>query len=142
PWMTLRMPQYGEANLGSLPDTLALLEGVIAEPETHRPDLTAEKLEAGRLLTGKNGHGCISCHDISGITGGGTRGPDLALTSQRVRHDWYVRWMHNPQRIAPGTRMPQNFIDGKALLTTVYNGDGDKQIDALWSYLALGPGLP
>jgi len=142
PWMTLRMPQYGGPNVGFLPDAFPAAEGTAPEADGPKPGGTAEQLAAGRTLAGKNGHGCISCHDISGVTGGGTRGPDLALTARRVRHDWYVRWMHNPQRIAPGTRMPQNFIDGKALLTTVYNGDADKQIEALWTYLALGPGLP
>jgi hypothetical protein len=76
------------------------------------------------------------------VTGGGTRGPDLATTNQRVRYDWYLRWMHQPQRLAPGTRMPQTFIDGKALLTTYFDGDGDRQAEALWAYYSLGPGLP
>ena len=32
---------------------------------------------------GKEGLGCISCHDISGVPTGGTRGPDLATTHRR-----------------------------------------------------------
>lgn len=142
PWMTLRMPQYGTHKVGFLPEALAAIEGTTPDTEAPKATFTADLIQNGRLLAGKNGHGCISCHDISGITGGGTRGPDLALTNQRVRFDWYARWMHNPQRIVPGTRMPQNFIDGKALLATVYGGDGDKHIAALWAYMALGPGLP
>jgi cbb3-type cytochrome oxidase cytochrome c subunit len=142
PWMTLRMPQYGEPNVGFLADALPKLEGTTPDDTPGKVDLTAAQVEAGRTLAGKNGHGCISCHDISGVRGGGTRGPDLVRTRDRVRYDWYVRWMHQPQRLAPGTRMPQNFIDGKALLTSVYGGDGDKQIAALWAYLSLGPGLP
>jgi cbb3-type cytochrome oxidase cytochrome c subunit len=142
PWMTLRMPQYGPHNVGFLADALPAAEGTTADADAKPPAFTAEKLEAGRTLAGKNGLGCISCHDISGVVGGGTRGPDLALNSRRVRYDWFARWMHNPQRLAPGTRMPQNFNDGKSVLPAVYGGDGDRQIDALWSYLALGPGLP
>jgi cbb3-type cytochrome oxidase cytochrome c subunit len=142
PWMTLRMPQYGTHNVGLLVEGLSAAEGTTSDVDSKKLDFTPENIEAGRTLTGKNGLGCISCHDISGIPGGGTRGPDLSLTSERVKYDWYVRWMHNPQRIAPGTRMPQNFIDGKALLTAICGGDADKQIDALWTYLALGPGLP
>jgi mono/diheme cytochrome c family protein len=142
PWMTLRMPQYGPANVGFLTEALPKLEGTLAEIAIEKVALTPDRIEVGRTLTGKNGHGCISCHDISGVTGGGTRGPDLALTSQRVRREWYERWMHQPQRIAPGTRMPSVAIDGKALLTSVYDGDAEKQFEALWAYLALGPGLP
>jgi mono/diheme cytochrome c family protein len=140
--MTLRMPQYGDANVGFLADALPKLEGTTADDAAAKVAVTAEKIAAGRTLTGKSGHGCISCHDISGVSGGGTRGPDLALTDQRVRYDWYLRWMNHPQRIAPGTKMPQVAIDGKSLLTNVYDGDADRQFEALWAYLALGPGLP
>lgn len=142
PWMAMRMPQYGEANVGFLTESLPALEGAVTDDTVKKPEFTAAKLEAGRKLAGKAGLGCIACHDISGIAGGGTRGPDLATTNQRVRHDWYVRWMHQPQRVSPGTRMPQNFINGRSQLDTILNGDGDAQIEALWAYFSLGPGLP
>lgn len=141
PWMTLRMPQYGEQNVGFLAEALPKLEGTTTDDAIGKATFSAANIEAGRALTGKAGHGCVSCHDLSGVQGGGTRGPDLATTNQRVRYDWYMNWMHQPQRMAPGTRMPQNFIDGKALLTTFFNGDGDKQAEALWAYYSLGPGL-
>lgn len=141
-WMTLRMPQYGEANVGFLPDALPKLEGTVPEDVPPKLATTPGKIADGRTLAGKNGLGCTTCHDISGVVSGGTRGPDLATISQRVRLDWYNRWMHQPQRLAPGTRMPQNFLDGKSQITTILGGDGDAQIEALWSYFALGPGLP
>ncbi len=144
PWMTLRMPQYGDANVGFLTEALPKLEGTMPDDTQGKVAITAAKVEAGRTLAGKtaNGHGCISCHDISGVLGGGTRGPDLATTHQRVRYEWYGRWMHQPQRLAPGTKMPQVYIDGKAQLSTVLGGDADQQIEAMWSYFTLGPGLP
>jgi cbb3-type cytochrome oxidase cytochrome c subunit len=142
PWMTLRMPQYGEPNVGKLHEHLPLLEGTTPDDAVGKAEFTKEKIETGKALAGKQGHGCISCHDISGQRGGGTRGPDLATTNRRVRFDWYTRWMHQPQRMVPGTKMPQTLIEGKALLTDYYGGDGDKQIEALWAYFSLGPGLP
>lgn len=142
PWMGLRMPQYGTDCVGNLPNAIPALEGSTTDDAIGKAEFTEDKLTAGRTLAGKTGHGCISCHDISGISGGGTRGPDLATTNKRVRYEWYVRWMHQPQRIAPGTKMPQAFLDGQSLLKTVYDGDGDKQVDALWAYFSLGPGLP
>lgn len=142
PWMTLRMPQYGNANVGTLHEHLPLLDGAVTDDTVAAPKYTKEKIDTGRALAGKQGHGCISCHDISGQRGGGTRGPDLATTNQRVRYDWYVRWMHQPQRMVPGTKMPQAFIEGKSLLDQYYKGDGNQQIDALWAYFSLGPGLP
>ncbi len=142
PWMSLRMPQYGDANVGHLTHGIPKLEGSVADDTLGKVPVTAAKIEAGRTLAGKNGMGCVACHDISGVTGGGTRGPDLARTHERVRLDWFGRWMHQPQRLAPGTKMPSNFLDGKSLVPAVYDGDGDKQIEALWAYFALGPGLP
>ena len=126
-----------------LPEALPALEGTVPDDAVVKAEFTGETLTAGRILAGKSGLGCISCHDISGMqAGGGTRGPDLATTNRRVRHDWYVRWMHQPQRMAPGTKMPQVLIDGQSLLKTVYDGDGPKQLEALWAYFSLGPGLP
>ena len=143
PWMQLRMPQYGEANVGFLPEALAHLEG--ADDRRHDPSScrsNTEKIAIGRQIIGKSGLGCISCHDIGGVANTGTRGPDLATINQRVRYEWYDRWMHQPLRMAPGTRMPQAFVDGKSTLTTVLDGDPKGQAEAMWSYLSLGPGLP
>jgi mono/diheme cytochrome c family protein len=142
PWMNLRMPQYGNANVGQLHEQLPLLDGTTTDDSVGKAEFTKEKIETGKALTGKQGHGCIACHDISGQRGGGTRGPDLATTNQRVRFDWYTRWMHQPQRMVRGTKMPQTIIDGKSLLTEYYSGDGDQQIEALWAYFSMGPGLP
>ena len=142
PWVQLRMPQYGPANVGHLPHGLAALEGVPPDDTVHAVKRTPEAVAAGRAIIGKGGLGCISCHDIAGVPNTGTRGPDLATTGQRVRYEWYERWLHQPLRMAPGTRMPQAFVDGKSTLGTVLNGDPKAQAEAMWAYLSLGPGLP
>ena len=142
PWMQLRMPQYGEANIGFLPEALAHLEGTAVDDTIRKLPLNTEKIALGRQIIGKSGLGCISCHDIGGVANTGTRGPDLATINQRVRYEWYDRWMHQPLRMAPGTRMPQAFVDGKSTLTTVLDGDPKGQAEAMWTYLSLGPGLP
>jgi cbb3-type cytochrome oxidase cytochrome c subunit len=142
PWMSLRMPQYGEANVGFLPHAFAALEGTTPDDTVKKVAITPDKINAGKTIIGKAGLGCISCHDISGIPNTGTRGPDLATINQRVRYDWYERWLHQPLRMAPGTRMPQAFIDDKSTLTTVLGGNADAQAEAMWAYLSLGPGLP
>ena len=141
PWMNLRMPQYGPANVAELVTALPQLEATPEESDKAL-SVTTASISTGRELIGKTGHGCISCHDISGVQTAGTRGPDLATTTQRIRHDWYDRWMLHPQRMVPGTRMPQYFPDGKALLTTILDGDAIAQSDAMWNYMNLGPGLP
>jgi cbb3-type cytochrome oxidase cytochrome c subunit len=142
PWMSLRMPQYGDANVAFLAEALAALEGTAQDDSIHKVQLSAQKIQLGKQIVGKSGLGCISCHDIGGVANTGTRGPDLSTINQRVRYNWYERWMHQPLRMAPGTRMPQAFIEGKSTLSTVLNGDPQAQAEAMWAYLSLGPGLP
>lgn len=142
PWMQLRMPQYGEPNVGFLPEALASLEGTVPDDKVHTVARTTAKVVAGRNIIGKGGLGCVSCHDIGGVANTGTRGPDLATTNQRVRYEWFERWLSQPLRMAPGTRMPQAFIDGKSTLKTVLDGDPHRQAEAMWAYLSLGQGLP
>jgi cytochrome c2 len=142
PWMGLRMPQFGEARVVKLPEGLAALEGAEPDDTVHKVALASAKIDAGRLLTGKGGFGCITCHDFAGNPNTGTRGPDLVGIDQRVRYDWYLRWLEQPQRMAPGTRMPSVFTNGKSLLDQVYGGSADAQAEALWAYLSLGPTLP
>jgi len=142
PWMQLRMPQYGSAHVGTLPQTLPQLEGMHPDDAISKVPLSRELISWGRQIIGKSGLGCISCHDISGIANPGTRGPDLATIQQRVRYEWYERWLHQPLRMAPGTRMPQAFVDGQSTLKTVLGGNPQAQAQAMWAYLSLGPGLP
>jgi mono/diheme cytochrome c family protein len=142
PWMGLRMPQFGDASVGTLAEAFAALEGTEPDDVVHKIPLNAAKLEAGRKLVGKGGFGCISCHDIAGIPNTGTRGPDLAGMNQRVRFEWYGRWLSEAQRMQPGTRMPTVFPEGKSPLDSVLNGDAKAQSDAVWAYLSLGAGLP
>jgi mono/diheme cytochrome c family protein len=142
PWMSLRMPQFGGANVGKLPEALAALEGTEPDDKIYSASLTSAKVAAGRQLVGKNAFGCISCHDLAGIPNTGTRGPDLASMNQRVRYDWYRRWLEQPQRLSPGTRMPSVFTNGKSLVESILAGSGDAQAEAMWAYLSLGPGLP
>ena len=136
------MPQYGDSHVGFLPTALAAAEGTVPDDTVHVVPRTAAKIAAGRGIVGKGGLGCISCHDIGGVPNTGTRGPDLATINQRVRYDWYERWLHQPLRMAPGTRMPQAFVEGKSTLTTVFGGSPHLQAEAMWDYLSLGQGLP
>jgi mono/diheme cytochrome c family protein len=142
PWMALRMPQFGAANVAGLPEGLASREGIESEEEPHQVVPTPARIEAGRRLAGPKGFACVSCHDLAGTPGSGTRGPDLALLTRRVRYDWYRRWLQQPQRMQPGTRMPTIFDGGKSLLEKVLDGTADSQAEALWAYLSLGPTLP
>lgn len=141
PYMALRMPQFGDRQVGKLPEGFASLEGIEPDDVVRAVAPTKDRVEAGRFLVGRGAFGCVTCHDIAGIVNSGTRGPDLASMNQRVRYDWYRRWLEEPQRMQPGTRMPSSFVDGKSLVKLL-DGDGDRQADAIWAYLSLGADLP
>jgi mono/diheme cytochrome c family protein len=143
PWMSLRMPQFGAANVGQLPEGIAALEGTTPQDASDRavaPKATV--FEQGRHLVGKGAFGCISCHDIAGVVTGGTRGPDLATTNQRVRYPWFRRWLESAQRMHPGTKMPTVFPEGRSLMEKVLGGNANAQSEAMWAYLGIGPTLP
>ncbi len=142
PWMGMRMPQFGKDHVGKLADALAGLEGAAPDDAIHQVAFKPGSIATGRHLVGKSAFGCITCHDIAGNRASGTRGPDLALMNQRVRFDWYRRWLEQAQRMQPGTRMPTIFTDGQSSLPTVLGGNPDAQAEAIWAYLSLGPTLP
>ena len=62
------------------------------------------------------------------------------MAHTRLNPDWIVRWLHNPQQVQPGTKMPSFFEkgpDGKATggPDDILGGDSEKQIEALRDYL-------
>ena len=90
--------------------------------------------EAGRTLCGKvpnQGFSCVQCHAVAGeppFAPFEAPSIDFKYVSQRLRHDYYLRWMHDPLRIDPNSKMPR-FDDaaGKTALTA-FDGDAQKTI--------------
>lgn len=148
PWMSLRMPHF--SGIERLPEQLTALAGVARDEspgdvlrQAGDDDQTQEAARAaGRTLVGARGFGCVKCHDLQGIASQGTRGPDLSLTPRRIQRDWYRRWMSDPQRIIPGTRMPTVFLDGQSPHAEILDGDPAQQRDAIWQYLLASHAMP
>jgi cbb3-type cytochrome oxidase cytochrome c subunit len=142
PWMSLRMPQFSKPMIAVVPAGLAALDG---DPLRHEPQRFADDKamdDAGRTLVGAKGFGCTKCHDMLGKPSGGTRGPDLSLVADRVNFDWFDRWMIDPQRIQPGTRMPTVFLNGVSPYKNILDGNAERQRRAIWSYLSHSKSLP
>ncbi len=59
--------------------------------------------------------------------------PNLSLTYKRLRRNWVFAWMLEPGLIQPGTKMPQNFADGKSPFEgdPEYPGTGTDHINLL-----------
>jgi hypothetical protein len=138
PYMHTRMPRFGDANVGPL---VAALEAVDIQPAAtkitfHQP-VSRVKAEA-RKLVGDGALSCIKCHMFAGHKAEGIQALDMTLMPQRLKRDWFQRYMLNPQAVRPGTRMPAAWPDGVTFYKNVLDGDTTKQIEAIWVYLADG----
>ena len=63
---------------------------------------------------------------------------DLVDTTRRLNRHWFHRYMLNPAALRPGTRMPQSWPGGETFYKDILDGDTQRQIDSLWTYLSDG----
>jgi mono/diheme cytochrome c family protein len=53
---------------------------------------------------------CLKCHQVGQVAALEQLGPQLGMTAERLRPDWLMYWLANPQRfLQHKTLMPQNF---------------------------------
>lgn len=135
PYMSTRMPVFGSQNLGTLADDVVAADASDAPAGPPRsPDL----VKAGRLLTGTKGMSCVTCHTFQNHKSLGIQGMDLVHMSQRLRRDWFAKYLLDPPSLRPGTRMPTYWPEGKSVRKDILDGDTGRQIEALWQYLSEG----
>jgi cytochrome c2 len=99
-------------------------------------DLAAD---GAKLLGDQGGFACTVCHDLGKQPATAPfEAPalNLAWASQRLRLSYYQRWLANPQRVDPETKMPR-YSDSKdrTQLRSVFDGDANRQFDAIRQYL-------
>ena len=139
PYMATRMPQFGAANVAHLPalfETADARSEALPQPDVFAPGVAADANKYGRKLVGVGGYTCIACHMFAGNPSLGVPALDLATAGQRLKWDWFRRYLLDPQSLRPGTRMPAFWPNGVASNHEVLNGDTEKQIFAIWGYLA------
>ncbi len=92
-------------------------------------------LLAGRELTGGKGFSCVACHALKDYqppkVALGTRGSDLYQLGDRIRPEYFFRWMRSPLRVLPGIEMPGYQRPHPTLL----EGKIDRQLAAIWDAL-------
>jgi len=147
PWLTARMPGFRltDAETRALVGFMSDLKDHEAPPLVERlrfPGSTPEaNLQAGRRLASREFLSCASCH-VGGEQPEGPQeewAPDLRVSGQRLNPDWIVRWLQDPQRLAPGTKMPTYFYDETSGPEEILEGNEERQILALRDYiLSLG----
>jgi mono/diheme cytochrome c family protein len=144
PWLALRMPTFNfsdqEANA-----LVAYFNGLskVEVPYAYFDDrkVPKEHLDASRILFGKDYFNCLSCHQQGEKKPEGPSegwAPDLNLARNRLSPAWIIKWLQDPQKVQPGTKMPSFFPGGP---DNILGGKDERQIEALRDYImSLGKG--
>jgi mono/diheme cytochrome c family protein len=83
-----------------------------------------------RLLTNKGL--CIQCHTVGKLENPAGVGPNLNLSAERLRPDWTVHWISNPNRMFTySTQMPQPFPTDKIEYQEAFRGSQIDQVKAV-----------
>src|SRR5206468_11734772 len=113
PWINARMPtfHFDERELGILGRYFSALDKVDYPFISTDIPASPDQLRAGaELFTEAK---CMSCHPTGSKLPPGRDpsdlAPDLMLAHERLRPDWILKWLEDPQKIANGTRMPTFF---------------------------------
>jgi mono/diheme cytochrome c family protein len=139
PYMHTHMPQFGEANLAFLASLIESADPAIPYQMPHPKGAQAKVArEAGHALLGADTLGCINCHAFNGKPSPGFSGLDLITSIERLRPEWFSRFLVEPQHLRPGILMPQAWPGGIASRTDILDGDTKAQLEAIWFFLSQG----
>ncbi len=139
-WLDVRMPTYGFSNK----EATALVhyfESLDKQKLNYRgkedqiPKPSKAEWQAGKEIfeTFK----CLQCH-VAGDIGNrnpAELAPELSLAHDRLKPRWVIKWLVNPDKYYPGTRMPGYWPDLQSPLPDVLGGSAKKQIKALRGYI-------
>ncbi|MBI2987075.1 MAG: c-type cytochrome [Deltaproteobacteria bacterium] len=140
PWLNVRMPTFNfsdqEANL-----LIGFFNGLsrVEIPYAYFDDrkVPKEHLDAARILVSKEYFNCFSCHKQGDKNPEGPQegwAPDLNLARSRLNPNWIIKWLQDPQKVQPGTKMPSFFPGGP---DNIMGGKDEKQIEALRDYIVM-----
>ena len=117
PYMTTRMPDFGEAHAKFLVKHLGTADARTNVKPTPREgsENNVGRNRYGRELMGVKGLNCITCHQLSGHKSLGIQAMDLSHSPNRLRPEWFRDYLINPAAFRPGTRMPSFWPGGRAV---------------------------
>ncbi|MSR78139.1 MAG: c-type cytochrome [Candidatus Omnitrophica bacterium] len=137
PWLNVRMPtfDFSDTELTTLVDYFQNLDHVPPSYNTSHAKPPAEMMAAGHELFQK--FQCIKCHKAEPQPGlsASFLAPNLLMAKSRLRPEWVVEWLKDPQILQEGTMMPTFFAEKQSPLPDVLGGDYVKQSEALRDYL-------
>lgn len=141
PYLRARMPAWPTRAHG-LAKGLAAEHGFSpATPAYPPPDESLAQV-GQKLVGAAGGFSCVQCHAV------GAQPPlapfeapaiNFAHVSERLRKEHYFRWVFNPIKVDPTTKMPAFAdADGKTALRDVHDGDATRQFESIWQFLLQG----
>lgn len=143
PYLHARMPAFA-ARAPMLAAGLASESGCAPElPPVERSDPALAAI--GRTLIGKtpnHSFSCVQCHAVANqppLAPFEAPAPNFDHVAERLRRDYYFRWVHDPIRLDVETKMPRfDDDDGKTGVTDVLGGDAHQQFNAIWQFILEG----
>jgi cbb3-type cytochrome oxidase cytochrome c subunit len=135
PWLSIRMPTFGfnEEEKNNIIKYFRGVDGMDLSLEL--PKSLAETNEARTLAqeSFKNFQ-CAKCHQAppyGADTDMTSLAPSFRLAPNRLRHEWVADWLRDPQKLLPGTRMPNLFYsEGQPMYP-----DAEERVKAIQNYL-------
>lgn len=138
PYMEARMPVYQNDHVLELGRQFVAVD---QKTETKPVDLEEpvhRTVGSGRHLVGSNGLSCVKCHTYGSFPPIGAQALNLLKVTNRIREDWFHRYLVEPAKFRPGTRMPSSFLNGVSADKDTYHADPLMQTTAIWEYLKAG----
>ncbi len=137
PYMATRMPAFGETIGHAMAASMLSVDQAAPSDAAETQPVSLDEAKFGRKLVGTGGMGCITCHTFGKYPSLGIPALDLTLMSQRLQKEWFTSYLKDPQGLRPGTRMPSFWPEGQSVNQDIFEGDTNRQIDAIWAYLKL-----
>jgi hypothetical protein len=136
PWLRARMPHF-DARGVVIVQGLVRSHGYIA-PEPLQTGDAQLAAHGERLICMGEGFGCVQCHGLGDqppVQVFERQGVNFKIAAARLRREYYMRWLLDPPRIDPDSRMPK-YADakGKTAFTELLDGDAARQFGAIWHY--------
>ena len=82
--------------------------------------------------------GCVTCHAVGArmpVALFEVQGINFDRVAERLRYDWFRRWMLDPPRYEPASKMPKYADDAGRTAFALLGGDAGAQFDAIWNLL-------
>lgn len=140
PWLNIRMPSFGlsDQEIAVTTKYFLGLHKQEFELRKYHPPLDKKYLAAGKTLF--DDLQCLSCHYTGKMPEGKTPSdlaPNLALAKDRLKPEWILSWIANPEAIQPGTKMPMYYQDlhEPSQLSDALGADANEQIKAIRDYI-------